>query len=130
MYKQGQPTVFFKGDGPLLRKAIGKREMFPTALIMIQPTSNQRKEVCINCTRVAHVSGLDTKALSGTMVELLAQVRQSVKFLKNNVPGFENAQLSAVGQRIGIRETRRIIGEYVLTGEDAKIRPKVQRRCS
>ncbi|HOB21493.1 MAG TPA: FAD-dependent oxidoreductase [Bacillota bacterium] len=120
LYKQGQPTVFFKGDGPLLRKAIERGEMFPTALIMIQPTSNQRKEVCINCTRVAHVSGLDTKALSGTMVELLAQVRQSVKFLKNNVPGFENAQLSAVGQRIGIRETRRIIGEYVLTGEDAR----------
>ncbi|MGI6539129.1 MAG: FAD-dependent oxidoreductase [Caldicoprobacterales bacterium] len=119
LYKQGQPTVFFKGDGPLLKEAINLGELYPTALIMIQPTSIARKEVCINSTRAAHINALDTKALSNAMEELLDQVNRCVKFLKKRVPGFENAQLSAIGPRIGIRETRRIIGEYVLSGDDA-----------
>lgn len=119
LYKQGQPTVFFKGDGPLLNGAIQRGELYPTALIMIQPTSIPRKEVCINSTRVAHINALDTNALSGTMEELLDQINVGVQFLKKNVPGFENAHLSAIGSRIGIRETRRIIGEYILSGDDA-----------
>lgn len=118
IYKQGQPTVFFKGNGPLLGGAIEKGEMFPTALVMIQPTSIPRKEVCINATRVAHINGMDTQALSGTMGELFNQIQTCVRFLQKNVPGFENAHLSAIAPRIGVRETRRIIGEYVLTGDD------------
>ncbi len=118
IYKQGQPTVFFKGDAPLLSDAIDRGEMFPTALIMIQPTSTQRKEVCVNSTRVSHVSGLDTKALSGTMGDLFDQINTCTKFLQNSVPGFENAHISAIAPRIGIRETRRIMGDYILTKDD------------
>jgi hypothetical protein len=118
LYGQGQPTVFFKGDGPLLAGAIASGEMYPTALIMIQPTSTARMEVCVNSTRVAHINALNTQDLSGTMGELFDQIGICVGFLKRNVPGFRNAQLSAIAPRIGIRETRRIVGDYVLTGED------------
>lgn len=118
IYKQGQPTVFFKSDGPLLAAAIQRGEMFPTALIMIQPTSVERKEVCVNTTRVAHINALNTRALSATMGELFDQITICVKFLRNNVPGFENAHISGIAPRIGIRETRRIKGEYVLTKDD------------
>ncbi|MFD0960596.1 FAD-dependent oxidoreductase [Paenibacillus chungangensis] len=120
LYKQGQPTVFFKGNGPLLANAIQSGEMFPTALIMIQPTSSARQEVCINCTRVAHINALNTEALSGTMGELFDQINLCIRFLRSRVPGFKNAHLSAIAPRIGIRETRRIRGEYMLTGEDAQ----------
>lgn len=105
-------------NGPLLTNAIASGEMFPTALIMIQPTSAARREVCINATRVANLNALNTRALSGAMIDLLNQVETCVRFLKKNVPGFENAQLSAVAPRVGVRETRRILGEYVLTGDD------------
>lgn len=118
LYRQGQPTVFFKGNGPLLAEAIASGDLFPTALIMIQPTSVPRKEVCVNATRVAHLNALNTKQLSGSMGELFDQIGICIRFLKRNVPGFEQAHLSAIAPRIGIRETRRIIGEYVLTGED------------
>ncbi|MEF3311353.1 FAD-dependent oxidoreductase [Paenibacillus sp. GYB004] len=118
LYRQGQPTVFFKGNGPLLAEAIESGELFPTALIMIQPTSVPRKEVCVNATRVAHLNALNTKQLSGTMGELFDQIGICIRFLKNRVPGFEQAHLSGIAPRIGIRETRRIIGDYVLTGED------------
>ncbi|MDX9862866.1 MAG: FAD-dependent oxidoreductase [Rhodospirillales bacterium] len=118
LYEQGQPCVFFKGEGPLLAEAIDRKEMFPTALIMIQPTSTPRKEVCVNSTRVWSVDPLKTDQLSATMPPLYEQVWTCVRFLQNRVPGFENAHFSAIAPRLGIRETRRIIGEYVLSDDD------------
>ncbi|OUS03994.1 hypothetical protein A9Q96_16945 [Rhodobacterales bacterium 52_120_T64] len=118
LVEQGQPTVFFKSDGPLLNDAIDRGEMYPTALIMIQPTSTARKEVCINSTRIDKIDALDTHSLSAGVGKLFDQVMQCASFLKNNVPGFENAYLSAIAPRVGIRETRRIVGEYELTEED------------
>lgn len=41
-----------------------------------------------------------------------------MRFLKAQVPGFESAEFSGVAPRIGIRETRRVMGDYVLTGDD------------
>jgi hypothetical protein len=121
LYEQGQPCVFFKGNGRLLSDAIDRQEMFPTALVMIQPTSGPRKEVCINSTRVWNVDPLQTDQLSGTMVPLFDQVWTCVNFLKKRVPGFENAYFAAVAPRLGVRETRRILGEYVLTDEDVSV---------
>lgn len=118
LYAQGQPCVFFKGDGPFLAEAIRRQEMFPTALIMIQPTSVPRKEVCVNSTRVWNVDPLETDQLSAAMPPLYEQVWTCVRFLKTRVPGFENAHFAAIAPRLGIRETRRIIGEYVLTDDD------------
>ena len=40
------------------------------------------------------------------------------KFIKENVPGFENSYLSYTGSLLGVRESRRILGEYVFTGMD------------
>lgn len=51
-------------------------------------------------------------------VEGRRQMIELVGFLKGKVSGFENAHLLMSGSQIGVRETRRIIGEYVMTGED------------
>ena len=65
IYDQGEPTVFFRGNGPFLGGAIQRGEMFPTALVMIMPTSKARKEVCVNATRVAeNISGLNALDVS------------------------------------------------------------------
>ena len=41
-----------------------------------------------------------------------------IDFLRHKYPPFHNAHLSDAAAQIGIRETRRITGEYVLTAED------------
>jgi len=38
--------------------------------------------------------------------------------MKKRIPGFENAHFAGLSHRIGIRETRRICGDYVLTRDD------------
>ncbi|MBL0932493.1 MAG: FAD-dependent oxidoreductase [Alphaproteobacteria bacterium] len=118
IYKQGQPCVFLKGNGDLMRKAIERGELFATALIMMQPTSPARKEICINATRVSLKDPLSPESISNALRSLVQQVHQCAQFLIRNVPGFEKASLSGMSPRVGIRETRRIEGDYVMTPED------------
>lgn len=118
IYKQGQPCVFLKGNGDLMRKAIERGELFATALIMMQPTSPARKEICINATRVSLKDPLAPESISNALRSLVQQVHQCAQFLIRNVPGFEKASLSGMSPRVGIRETRRIEGDYVMTPED------------
>ena len=118
LHRQGQPCVFLRGDGPVLKGAILDGEMYPTALIMIQPTSKERREVCVNSTRVGAVDGARTEQVSAALPELLEQVWTCATFLKKRIPGFEHAVLSGGSTRVGIRETRRIVGEEVLETQD------------
>jgi FAD dependent oxidoreductase len=46
------------------------------------------------------------------------QALEYVRFLVDRVPGYERASLVAFGTGIGVRETRRVYGDYRLTGED------------
>ncbi|MCL2639807.1 MAG: FAD-dependent oxidoreductase [Phycisphaerales bacterium] len=61
---------------------------------------------------------LDPFELSGAEMEGRRRIENFVAWLKANVPGYENCWLIKVGQHIGIRESRRIRGDYLLTGED------------
>jgi hypothetical protein len=46
------------------------------------------------------------------------QVDILAKFIKENIPGFENSYLSYTGSLLGVRESRRIVGKYRVTGMD------------
>jgi hypothetical protein len=46
---------------------------------------------------------------------------QLIKLLREEVPGFENAYLRALSPQVGVRESRRVMGEYVLSGEDVRL---------
>lgn len=78
----------------------------------------EKDEVLINCTRVQGLDGTEVEDLTEAEAEGRRQVLMMSEFLRKSVPGFERASISAVGTQIGIRETRRIVGEYSLTIED------------
>ena len=92
--------------------------MFPTALVMIQPTSDVRREVCINATRITLDEPTRPDNVATALRVLSAQVFQCANFLRNSVPGFGDASISGMSPRIGIRETRRVVGDYVLSADD------------
>ena len=75
-------------------------------------------EVNVNSTRVTRVSGTDVWDLSRAEYEGRLQAQQVAGFLKRYVPGFENTHIVQTGTTIGVRESRRILGEYVLTAND------------
>ncbi|MDQ1914273.1 FAD-dependent oxidoreductase [Paenibacillus sp. GD4] len=68
-----------------------------------------------------HVFGIDgTKAedLTRGAIEGRRLAERQTQFFRKYVPGFEHAHLIASGEQVGIRETRRVRGDYVLTAED------------
>jgi hypothetical protein len=78
----------------------------------------RNSELAVNSTRVARVLGIDVWDLSYAEYQGRRQVRQIAAFLKKYVPGFEQSYVIQTGIQIGVRETRRIVGDYQLTAED------------
>ncbi len=74
--------------------------------------------IATNMTRIMHVDATDAAQLSAAEVEGRRQAMEYVRFLKEQVPGYEQAELGTLNTQIGIRETRRIVGQYRLTRED------------
>ncbi len=74
--------------------------------------------VHFNTTRVTGCSGLSAADLTTAEIEARRQTQELVRFLISDVSGFEQAYLQQTAAQIGIRETRRIRGEYTLTADD------------
>ena len=81
-------------------------------------TGLKKDEVWINMTRVAGTDGTDARSLTKGEIEGRGQIDDIVTYLVNYVPGFENAYFTKTAPFLGIRETRRIKGQYVMTQED------------
>ncbi|MDD5697707.1 MAG: FAD-dependent oxidoreductase [Victivallaceae bacterium] len=68
---------------------------------------------------VPDVSGTEVKDLTRAEIDSIRQISSMVSFVKKYVPGFEKARRRDRGSVcIGVRETRRIIGNYILTQDD------------
>jgi hypothetical protein len=72
----------------------------------------------INATHLLGFDGTNALDLSRAQVAGLRQVMETMSFLQKYVPGFDRATLKGIANRLGVRETRRIVGEYQLTQED------------
>jgi FAD dependent oxidoreductase len=102
----------------LVRKATAAGELkLPREDILFFATPHEG-EVSVNSTRVMRLLGTDVFDWSRAEVESRRQMRQIAAFLCRYVPGFERAYIAQSGVHTGVRETRRIVGDYQLTAED------------
>ena len=77
-------------------------------------------------TRVEHVQTRNGQVINATDPDVLTaaemtgrrQALEYARFLVARVPGYEDASLVALGTQIGVRETRRVHGDYRVTRED------------
>lgn len=74
--------------------------------------------VGVNFGHVFGVDGTRAEDLTRGAIEGRRLVERQLAFFRSYVPGFEGAHLVASGEQLGIRETRRIVGDYVLTADD------------
>jgi hypothetical protein len=71
--------------------------------------------VCFNAPRVLCEDSLDPVRLSEAYIDGRKQIHHYWKYFTENVPGFEKSYISYVAPLIGIRECRRIVGDFILT---------------
>ena len=118
LYDLGFPKVFFSGKGPLLQKGISSGELHSCSMLAFNPNSTDLSTVTVNTTRLVRKDCISADVLGSTMLELTEQVENAFRFIKNNIPGCQDCVLDGIAPRLGIRESRRIMGEYYLTGEE------------
>jgi hypothetical protein len=95
-----------RGEFPLMRDKIG-----------IYRTPH-RGVWRVNTTRLLGLDGTNPDDLTRAEIDGRKQVFALVEFMRRQCPGLANVKLRETAAQIGVRETRRIIGEYVLTQED------------
>ena len=80
-----------------------------------EPTPGQWR---VNSTRVQNIDGTNPDDLSRAEIESRRQAWELMRFFRSHCPGLENVQLIATASQVGVRETRHILGGYVLNGQD------------
>ena len=72
----------------------------------------------INTTRILGRDGTRSADLTAAEIEGREQMLKLIEFFRAELPGFRDCELLDTAATVGVRETRRVIGEYVLTLED------------
>ncbi|MDB5851378.1 MAG: FAD-dependent oxidoreductase [Rhodoferax sp.] len=108
--------------GRLMAEAEARGRKFPRKTPIIRPQKNPT-EWRANVTQLANadggpVDGTDALQLSAAELQGRQQIVDFIGFLRESAPGFEAAYILEIAPQVGIRETRRIIGEYQLTEDD------------
>jgi len=76
-------------------------------------------EMGFNCPRIiGNLKGHSALDLTEAEVQGRKRILRYMRFFRKYLEGFENAYLSQTAALVGVRESRRILGEYVLTAED------------
>ncbi|MEK6793307.1 MAG: FAD-dependent oxidoreductase [Spirochaetota bacterium] len=74
--------------------------------------------VTVNMTNYIGIDGTNAADLTKAEYECRKQMDPIVRFLRENVPGYEHCFIVSTASLIGVRETRHVLGEYTLTEDD------------
>ncbi len=77
-------------------------------------------EVYLNTSRIQGLDGTLPEDLAEAEWLGRAQVGLLCRFVREQVPGFGGSYLSALPAQVGVRETRRILGEFTMTGDHVR----------
>jgi len=91
--------------------------ILPAKILSISPVPGTNDAV-INATRSTSIDHESLEDVTRAESETRKQIKNLVPFLKRKIQGFEKSYLSAIAPHIGIRDSRRLVGKYVLTGSD------------
>lgn len=86
--------------------------------IFISVQLHEKGTLMINTTRICDVDGTDGRSLSHGMMQGRAEVQKLFALMRRHFPGFGAARIKSMAPALGVRETRRIIGDYVYSVDD------------
>lgn len=118
-------AAMVKGKGfklePIFQKGVEKGILKKEDLIYFQCFSIPDAKGCMtfNCPHLDNMKK-NTNSISRTKAILLGKekINRLVSFLKEMMPGFKNSYLIRIANSLGIRESYRIVGKYILNEDD------------
>ena len=107
-----EPTFRAAVEADVLRESDGN-------YFQVFSMAGRRGELAFNCPRIAEdVDGTNPFHLTNAVVKSREMTQRYMKFCKTYLPGFENSYLVLTAPLVGVRESRRIRGEYYVTKGD------------
>jgi len=116
--RRGEEFYIGADLSPLYRQHPEYRDL-PT-LSYFNSSSIRKNELSVNATRVYQVNGTREEDLTLAEIACRKQAFAVWKFLRENVAGFGSSFVAETAAQTGVRETRRIVGDYVLTERDCR----------
>ena len=114
--RRGEPLTGVSGYFSLWRESAESLGVPRDRLLFF---SGIRADECyVNTSRVTQLDGTQAWDLTRAEIEGRRQVGVIADWMKARVGGFENSFISCIPTQIGVRETRRIVGEYLLNQDD------------
>lgn len=98
----------------------GDMEPFQDHIMGFWWNSTQPTYIGMNFTHVTNIDSTKTEELTRATVEARRQAFHMIPVFRKYVPGLENCHLVSTGSTIGLRESRRILGEHLLTETEIK----------
>ena len=100
-------------------KQCAQKGMLPEhlAAVRLHPTVH-KGERQVNTTQANGVDSTKIEDLYPAELALRGQIDTLIRFFRENRPGYENCKYIASGTTTGIRESRRVVGEYLITAEE------------
>lgn len=96
----------------------GDMRPFQTRLMGFWWTPTRPDQVGVNFTHINRVDSTRAEDLTAATIEGRKQAYESIAVFRKYVPGMEKCYMVSTPNTVGLRESRRIVGEYLLTKED------------
>lgn len=100
------------------RRCADEGKLPPTlAAVRLHPTTHAGQRQ-VNTTQANGIDSTHVGDLFRAEVELRRQIKLLVDFFRAELPGYEHCRCIASGTTVGVRESRRVMGDYVITAEE------------
>ncbi len=120
-FEEGKPDV--EELKRLLRQAQEDGELHPPRNLFQPPAehfpmSSVSNRLDINNWELENIDPTDPVAVSRTLAHCQVAAFELIQFCRKNLPGYENCEIRKFPDFLGTRESRRIVGQYILTRDD------------
>ncbi len=112
------PSFIFGGFADLMTQAREAGELDVPQSRVVGVKLHEEDEFMVVMTRVLGLDPTDVENMSNAYADIYQQIPPIMNFFRKWVPGFSQCVLREIAPIMGVRESRRIMGDYVLTADD------------
>ncbi|MBQ7988336.1 MAG: FAD-dependent oxidoreductase [Bacteroidaceae bacterium] len=113
-----QKGIAFLGLNEIVKEEIAKGSLDEEVANRVLMYELPHRQFAVNMSRLQKVSGVNAEDMTMAEIRLRKQVVEIHRFLQKHVGGFEDSYIIDTGAQVGVRETRHIVGDYVLNEND------------
>jgi len=113
-----EPLIITGGFASLIERARTNGDFDVPQSRLVGVKTHVPDEYLVVSTRVLGLDPTDVVSMTGAYVKTYQQIPVILKFFRKYLPGFEQAHIREIAPMLGVRESRRIMGDYLLNADD------------